>query len=126
MTLDRRRFLQLTAAGMVASVTNSACGRDTGEDARALAEPPLLEMLGPERAREIGTRYRAVVPKESTEAALRAAISRSQYNTFPWIRRRLLDEQIRDDFAVGRVVVINGWVLSEIEARLCALYSLSV
>jgi hypothetical protein len=65
------------------------------------------------------------VPKESTEAALRAAISRSQYNTFPWIRRRLLDEQIRDDFAAGRVVVINGWVLSEIEARLCALYSLS-
>ena len=126
MTLDRRRFLQLTAAGMVASVTSSACGRDTGDDARALGEPPLLEMLGPERAREIGTRYRAVVPRESTEAALRAAISKSQYSTFPWIRRRLLDEQIRDDFAADRIVVVNGWVLSETEARLCALYSLAV
>lgn len=78
MTLDRRRFLQLTAAGMVASLTNSACTRGTGEDAQALAQPALLEMLGAERAREIGTQYRAAVPKENTAAALRAAISSSQ------------------------------------------------
>jgi hypothetical protein len=124
MTLDRRRFLQLSVAGMVASVTSSACTRDSGEDAQTVAEPALLEMLGPERAREIGTQYRAAVPKENTTAALRAAISRSQ-NSFPWIRRRLIDDQIRDDFAAGRTIVLSGWVLSETEARQCALYSLS-
>lgn len=126
MTLDRRRFLQLTAAGTVASLTNSACARDTGEDAPALAQPALVEMLGAERAREIGTRYRASVPGENTAAALRAAISNSQHQTFPLMGRRSIEEQIRDDFAAGRTVVVGGWVLSETEARQCALYSLSV
>jgi hypothetical protein len=124
MTLDRRRFLQLTAAGLAATLVDSACARDTDEDAQALARPSLLEMLGPERAREIGTKYRATAPAENTADALRAAISRPQ-RRFPWIGRRLIDDQIRDDFADGRIVVINGWVLSETEARMCALYSLS-
>ncbi len=126
MTLDRRRFLQLTAGGMVASLAGSACTRGTGEDAQALAQPALLEMLGPERTREIGTRYRGAVPRENTAARLRAAISSSQDQRFPWIWRRSIEEQIRDDFAAGRTVVVGGWVLSETEARQCALYSLSV
>ena len=126
MTLDRRRFLQLTTAGLVASFTNSACAPDNGEGAQALAQPALLEMLGPERAREIGTQYRAAVPKENTAAALRAAISGSQHHKFPWIGSRSIEDQIRDDFAAGRTVVVKGWILSETEARQCALYSLSV
>jgi hypothetical protein len=126
MTLDRRRFLQLTAAGMVAGLADPACTRDTSENAQALEQPALLEMLGPEHAREIGTQYRAAVPKENSAAALRAAISSSQHQGFPWIRRRSIEEQVRDDFASGRTVVVSGWVLSETEARQCALYSVSV
>ena len=126
MTLDRRRFLQLTAAGVVASLSNSACARDTGENSQALAQPALVEMLGAERARQIGMQYRAAVPGENTAAALRAAISSSQHKTFPWIGGRSIEQQIRDDFAAGRTVVVSGWVLSETEARQCALYSLSV
>lgn len=126
MTLDRRRFLQLTAAGVAASLTNSACARDAGEDAQALAQPALVEMLGAERVREIGTQYRAAEPGENTGAALRAAISSSQHQTFPWIGRRSIEDATRDDFAAGRTVVVGGWVLSETEARQCALYSLSV
>jgi hypothetical protein len=126
MTLDRRRFLQLAATGMVAGLTTSACARETGEDASALGKPALLEMLGPERTREIGTQYRATVPRENTAVTLREAISSSQHRQFPWINGRSIDEQIRDDFADGRTAVVNGWVLSETEARQCALYSLSV
>lgn len=126
MTLDRRRFFQVTAAGMAASLTNSACARDTGKDGQALATPALLEMLGAERVRQIGMEYRATVPNENTAAALRAAISSSQHKQFPWAGRGSIENQIRDDFAAGRTVVVSGWVLSETEARQCALYSLSV
>ena len=111
---------------MVAGLADSACTRDTGEGAQALGQPALIEMLGAERAREIGTQYRAAVLKENTPVALRAAIANSQHKTFPWIGRRSIEEQIRDDFAAGRTVVVNGWVLAETEARQCALYSLSV
>ena len=125
MTMDRRRFLQLTAAGMVASITSSSCSPD-GKDARALTDPELLEMLGPERVQEIGTRYRAAAPKENTASALRAAIAESERRRFPLIGKRSTEEQIRNDFAAGQTVVVNGWVLSRTEARQCALYSLVV
>jgi len=126
MTMDRRRFLQLTAAGMVASITSSSCSPDASKDARALTQPELLEMLGPERVVEIGTKYRAAVPKENTAPALRAAIVESERRRFPLIWSRSTAEQIRDDFDAGRTVVVDGWVLSTTEARQCALYSLAV
>ena len=41
-TLDRRRFLQLTAAGVVATLTDTGC-RGTSEDARALTDPARVD-----------------------------------------------------------------------------------
>jgi hypothetical protein len=114
MTLDRRRFLQLTAGGVVASFTSAACARES-----ALSQPGLLEFLGAERVRRIGARYRAAVPNENSHAALRAAISQRQSFWPGWIER-----QVRDDFAAGRTVLVDGWVLSATEARQCALFSL--
>ena len=126
MTLDRRRFLQLAATGMVAGLTTSACARESSVDASTLAKPALLEMLGPERVREIGTQYRATVPNENTAATLRDAISKSGHQTFSWSPEGAIEGQIRNDFAAGRTVIVNGWVLSQTEARQCALYSLTV
>jgi hypothetical protein len=126
MTLDRRRFLQIAAAGTVASITSSACAPDTADDANPLTHPALVEMLGAERVREIGRQYRVAVPAENTAAALRAVISSSRHQTFPRIGRRSIEDAIRDDFSAGRTVVVSGWVLSETEARQCALYSLAV
>ena len=128
MTLDRRRFLQLTAGGVVASFASAACARDGGEDddELTLARPDLLELLGAERVRRIGQRYRAAVTSENSRAALRAAIAQSRRRGFllPWIWHRSIEQQVRADFAAGRTVVVDGWVLSATEARQCALFSL--
>src|SRR5919202_5628493 len=127
MTLDRRRFLQLTAGGLAASFASlgsAACARDISpDDERALAQPALLEMLGAERVLGIGARYRATVPSENSRAALRAAIVQSRRRGFllPWLPNRSIEQQVRDDFAAGRTVVVDGWVLSATEARQCAL-----
>jgi hypothetical protein len=125
MSLDRRRFLQLTAAGVVAGLTDSGCAGEKVEDTSGMSQPALLGMLGPQRVREIGAAYRAAVPKENSAAALRDAISASQRGRFPWTSRRSIAEQIQDDFAAGRTVIAGGWLLSETEARQAALYSLS-
>lgn len=126
MTLDRRRFLQLTTAGVVVSLTNSACAGDDGEDVAALARPELLGMLGAERVRELGMRYRAAVPKENTAAALHAAIANGGHRglRFPWTPRPSIEQLVRDDFAASRTLLVEGWVLSATEARQCALFSL--
>ena len=126
MTLDRRRFLELTAAGTVVTLIDSACARDYDATSPALAQPGLLGMLGAERVRGIGAQYRAATPAENTAAALREAISNSAHLHFPWISYPSIAERIHDDFVAGRTVVVGGWVLSETEARQCALYSLSV
>ncbi len=35
--------------------------------------------------------------------------------------RRLVARDVREDFAQGRIVKVDGWLLSQTEARLCAL-----
>jgi len=84
-------------------------------------------MLGVERVRTLGAQYRAAVPKENSATALRAAISDTAQHGFrlPWARRASLNDQVRDDFAAGRTVLVDGWVLSATEARQCALFSLA-
>ncbi len=127
MTLDRRRFLQITAAGVVASLTATAGASDAAEDVSALDRPELLTMLGPERVRELGARYRAATPNEHTARSLRAAISETERRTLllRWTPRGSIANQIQHDFAVGRTVLVDGWVLSATEARQCALFSIA-
>ena len=125
MALDRRRFLQVTAAGMAASLTSTACAGERGEHSTALAQPALLAMLGHDRVRGIGAQYRAMVPRENSIKALQAAISKTHEKVLG-IWDQSIEQQIHDDFAAGRVVIVGGWVLAVTEARQCALYSLSV
>ncbi len=124
MTLDRRRFLQLSALGVVAAVADSACARSSDHADAALDRPQLLAMLGPERVRQLGDHYRAATPRENSADALRAAISNGQGPRIPLLRKSI-DDQVRDDFEAGRTVLVDGWILSVTEARQAALFSLT-
>jgi hypothetical protein len=57
--------------------------------------------------REIGRSYRAS-SGERDPATLRHSIDASP--------------GVQDDFANGRTVIVNGWVLARTEARQCALF----
>jgi hypothetical protein len=126
VSIDRRQFLRFTAVGVLASLTAGACATSEAANARELAQPALLRMLGAERVRELGVRYRQMVPAENREAALRAALSHGEPRGmgFPWSARPSMAQLVEDDFANGRTVLVNGWVLSATEARQCALFSL--
>ena len=124
MTLDRRRFLQLSALGIVATVADSACASSDRADTPS-DRPQLLAMLGPERVRQLGAHYRASTPNENSADALRAALSSGHRLRIPFIKSASLDDRIRDDFAAGRTVVVDGWVLAVTEARQAALFSLT-
>jgi hypothetical protein len=118
---DRRRFLQLSALTIAAAVVDSGCART--DDRGALDHPQLLDILGPERVRELGTHYRAAHPAENTAEALRAAVSKRPSSLFPLPSS--LSDRYRDDFEAGRTVLVDGWVLSLTEARQAALFSLT-
>jgi hypothetical protein len=102
-----------------------ACERGGNRGDDAVDRPALLEILGPDRVRELGIRYRATTPGESSDSALRVKVSgRRSGLRLPFIGQHSIGAMIRDDFAAGRTVLVDGWVLSVTEARQAALYSL--
>jgi hypothetical protein len=84
-----------------------------------------------ESARVIGKRYLTMRPEESSLNRLTALICRTPESydqlakTDTNTLRILLAEQQRDDFTNGRVMLVDGWILSETEVHLCAIASLS-
>ncbi len=83
-------------------------------------------MLGDRRVRELGVQYRAMYPRECEAEILGAAILNGDTPALmdsPTLHATLT-ARIRDDFAAGRTVRLQGWVLSVTEARQCALFSL--
>lgn len=82
-------------------------------------------------AREIGrlaiTTGRAPTNLESLHAALKARplIEAALGESCPTTRRTLVQDQCALDFAEGRTVELDGWVLSETEANMCAARTLA-
>lgn len=80
--------------------------------------------------RRVGEAYLRLRPTESEREILRAALFcnlRQTCNNVPTgDSASHLNSELRalveDDFASGRTVLLDGWVLSESECRLCALH----
>ncbi len=86
----------------------------------------------PESAAVIGREYLKDRPGESDARVLGELISISSGGTpdrtcraDPDDIRRRLRRRVRLDFEEGRVVKVRGWILSETEARLCALAAIT-
>lgn len=126
--MDRRQFLDVTATSALAAGLPSrrAANANAAFNLHALAQPDLLPILGPEAVREIGVRYRELVPSENRMQALHAAIlaTRPWSSRIPWLAGPSIGAMVVEDFAAGRTLVVQGWVLSTTEARQSALYSM--
>jgi hypothetical protein len=121
-SLDRRQFLKASLFAAILGGVASAC---SDRDSETVDRPELLTMLGPDRVRALGTRYRAQVRAEDSTRVLHAAIDNARSTLhLPWPRKSI-GETVRDDFTGGRMVLVDGWVLSVTEARQCALFSLA-
>lgn len=133
--MRRRTFIILAGTGVAALALPFAIRRH-GHDplAQPLGQPDLLGHVTDEATiRAIGNAYCARNPDERKEQQLVALLigtanddvhtTHSPADSTRILRQ--LDQAIRDDYAAGRVLTVNGWVLSVTEARQCALYSLS-
>ena len=125
--MNRRRFLTSASLGtLVLGMPNSSAGTARQQALRALAEPDLCGMLGRKLVRDLGVQYRNANPHECTVTDLCSLIL-SNTDTIHNDRSRLqttLGVAVCDDFAVGRTVAVDGWILSITEARQCALFSM--
>jgi hypothetical protein len=123
--IDRRRFLGIVGS-LAAATAASACHSEPTTTTADLDRPELLDALGADRVSALGRRYREMVPAERAVEPLRDAITRSQPWTarLPWSAPPPVRELVQRDFEAGRIVTVDGWILSATEARQCALFSL--
>ena len=83
-------------------------------------------------ARALGIRYVAATPSEADAPALRRLVlarlcdSEAATNTSarPINLRQALRRKISEDFSAGDVIILDGWVMSRTECRVCALTAL--
>jgi hypothetical protein len=124
--MKRRNFIIIGAAGIAAASvpTGFYFFRDVEYDP-SLALPQSLSMIwDTDMISSAGNNYRLQTPGEDSERRL--------------VKRLLADiddekitdvaaweEQIKNDFGTGNVVIIDGWILAITEARQCALFSLT-
>jgi hypothetical protein len=118
--MNRRQFLGASAASALAGLVGGTrwASAKVAVNLEALAQPDLVSLLGPHAVRKIGLRYRAFVPTENDARALYAAILAAR----PWPPS--IAALVEQDFAIGRTMVLQGWVVSVTEARQSALFSL--
>lgn len=122
--MQRRQFIGLASVG-AASLAWPAATRAAEVSPSPLAQPHLLDVLrDPRLVHDLGLRYRASVPAEDRPSTLERAILAETRGVDSTPLRARVGEQVQRDFAQGRTVMLDGWVLSVTEARQCALYSL--
>jgi hypothetical protein len=120
----RRRLMQLAGAALAASAS--------GPPVTGVADQQDMVHLfaEPEAATAIGRAYLATQPAQTLEAlriALMAALQRNA--STPPSQARLAARfraHVRRDFGAARVVLVDGWMLSQIEAQACATVYLNV
>lgn len=132
--LSRRRFLKtalsLGAVGLCGPFATTARPDERGA-CELLATQLTRTLTQVESARAIGRHYLEVAPAEwdhrllarllwPADAAPLQELARMDVSAL----KQLLVTQQRRDFAAGRTVSLDGWVLSRTEARLCALLAL--
>jgi hypothetical protein len=121
--MKRRHFVLLASAGVAAvsiPVVNYFFYEIPDYD-KKLSIPQLLSLIwDEENIMATGAKYGEKFPEESNERALaRALFANSTNRSYD-----KLEEMTQTDFSEGRLVIIDGWVLSKTEARQCALHYL--
>lgn len=121
--MKRRNFVLLASAGVIAvsiPVVNYFF-YEIPEFDNKLSKPQLLSLIWDEKdILAIGGKYRERFVEENSERALaRALFADSGSQSLG-----KLEHMTQTDFVEGRIVNIDGWVISKTEARQCALHHL--
>ncbi len=119
----------MAAAGVAGLALPASADRPIG-GLCALGCPDLDNVLrAPGAIYALGRRYRELVPVESNAKTLEEIFRKELALDLSAPATPELDAQVsalvRRDFAAGRTIIVNGWVLSVTEARQCALHSLT-
>jgi hypothetical protein len=130
--MRRRTFIMATVAvaAAVAVPVISYRRKHLLSDDPLMRPNVLAHFCDGDTIRDIGVKYRTRVPAENKRQKLvdilltkntGEKVESSNYKKV----NELLENKIQSEFKEGKIVIEGGWVLSETEARQCALFSFS-
>jgi len=125
--VSRRDFLFTSGAVVVATTLSiSGCGFENGSGEGGLGRALVSLLDDTDSAKVIGLEYIELVPDESSSAVLiQALIENTNEETLLGYSGDQLREwvlaSIQADFSADRSVLVERWLLSATECRLCAL-----
>ena len=125
--MKRRQFIGLSAylAATVAIPLLDGC--TTGNNDSAVSEPVvLLHTVNAKSVIETGQAYLKQFPDENTQDKLRQLLldKDAPLSSGAKAIHEYFNTKTVEDFNTGQTVMVNGWVLSRIEARQCALFAI--
>jgi hypothetical protein len=126
--LPRREFLwqalSACAAGVLVPARSAGAGQAGTSDRTATTSAGYLGDHA-DAARAVGEAYLRQLGRDSTResivAAARGALAVIDRERDQAAAIHRLVRAVRDDFARGRTVQLEGWILSRTEAEICAL-----
>ena len=130
--MKRRSFLWLSIAGTAAlTVPHFSCDTKNQALEKTLSQPEVLSRICDEKTlKDIGHAYRKKIETEDDYNKLQHFLlsdpSGQEINKSGKIEiiRKSIISSIEKDFEKGRIIKVDGWILSITEARQCALFSL--
>jgi hypothetical protein len=126
--MKRSTFLRLSAFGAAGLSIPFIQGCTSKPVNKALAQPLLLShIFDAKTMKEIGQAYIQQAPGEGDAAKLTGLLTADSpitKTTEADAIHTFYDGKTKEDFKVGKTLVVNGWILSQTEARQCALFSL--
>ncbi len=124
--MKRTKFILLSGLGISAiAIPTWYYKFNIPEYDQLLTEPELLSHIWDGTTiSEIGKIYRKQFSDENSERKLVKYLSDYESTETTTITE-VLQQQITDDYNKGNTVMVDGWILSRIEARQCALFSLT-
>jgi hypothetical protein len=122
--MNRKQFVWLGLGGLATVAVPTAWFylRDLKYDAR-LAQPLTLSLIWDDKSIvDIGNKYRQQSGENKERTLVRKLLANAENDK---AAINALDKTISNDFASGKTVQIDGWILSLTEARQCALFAIT-
>jgi hypothetical protein len=122
--MNRRHFITIGTAGLIAvSVTSFHFFFENDPGPSVAGEPRALSLIWDDDAiRSVGLHYLDQTPSESKRNTLLGLVSAGQFKDVS-AQQFYLEQKTKEDFERGRIVNVDGWILSVTEARQCALFA---
>ena len=122
--MNRRTAVKIGAASLAAlSIPSAYYLFANVEYDRGIARPGSLSLIWDDEAiRKIGTQFRSQHLDNESERSLASSILDSKLSDQAITQS--IETKIKTDFENKNTVIVDGWVLSETEARQCALFSI--